>query len=94
MVFYIWEAAARELYDLLSLIWEREYVPSALVRTSFIMFFIFQAKRQCKRPLQVSVHRTVTALVQDPVTGDVGEKCLQRIARGFTTEIVDLQRWP
>ena len=38
-VFYNCEAAARELYDLLSIIWKREYVPAALVRASFIMLF-------------------------------------------------------
>ena len=38
-VYYNCEAAARELFDLLHLIWEREYVPPALVRASFIMLF-------------------------------------------------------
>ena len=38
-VYYNCESAARELYELLRLIWEREYVPAALVRASFIMLF-------------------------------------------------------
>ena len=38
-VYFNCESAARELYDLLSLIWEREFVPAALVRASFIMLY-------------------------------------------------------
>ena len=38
-VYYNCESAARELYNLLHLIWEREYVPPELVRASFIMIF-------------------------------------------------------
>lgn len=33
------ESAARELYELLSIIWEREYVPPELVRAAFVMIF-------------------------------------------------------
>ena len=33
------ETTARELYNLLKIIWEWEYVPPALVRASFIMIF-------------------------------------------------------
>ena len=38
-VFYSCENAAIELYKLLKTIWEREYVPPALVRASFIMIY-------------------------------------------------------
>ena len=38
-VYYNCESAARELFELLRLVWEREYVPAALVRASFIMLF-------------------------------------------------------
>ena len=38
-VFTHCETAATELYNLLRIIWEREYVPPALVRASFIMLF-------------------------------------------------------
>ena len=33
------ESAARELYNLLKLIWEREYVPPTLVRAAFVMLY-------------------------------------------------------
>lgn len=38
-VFTNCEAAARELYKILKMIWEHEYVPPELVRASFIMLF-------------------------------------------------------
>ena len=38
-VYYNCESAARELYELLKLIWEREYVPPELVRAAFVMIF-------------------------------------------------------
>ena len=38
-VFCNCEAAARELYDLLKIIWEREYVPPELVRAAFVMLY-------------------------------------------------------
>ena len=38
-VFLNCESAARELYNLLKLIWDREYVPPELVRAAFIMIF-------------------------------------------------------
>ena len=38
-VFQNCESTARDLYDLLKLIWTREYVPPALVRDSFIMLY-------------------------------------------------------
>ena len=38
-VFLNCESAARELYNLLKTIWEREYVPPELVRAAFIMIF-------------------------------------------------------
>ena len=38
-VFYNCESAATELFNLLHLIWEHEYVPPTLVRASFIMLY-------------------------------------------------------
>ena len=38
-VFKNCEAAARELYEVLSIIWKQEYVPPVLIRASFIMIF-------------------------------------------------------
>ena len=38
-VFYNCENAATELFNLLKIIWEREYVPPALVRAAFIMLY-------------------------------------------------------
>ena len=38
-VFTNCETAALELYDLLKLIWEREYVPPTLVRAAFVMLY-------------------------------------------------------
>ena len=38
-VYYNSQTAAIELYELLKLIWEREYVPAELVRASFVMLY-------------------------------------------------------
>ena len=38
-VFYNCESAARELYNLLKIVWEREYVPPEMVRAAFIMLY-------------------------------------------------------
>ena len=38
-VFTNCESAARELYRILKLIWQHEYVPPELVRASFVMLF-------------------------------------------------------
>ena len=38
-MYYNSQTAVLELYDLIKLIWEREYVPAELVRASFVMLF-------------------------------------------------------